>query len=113
MAKKPAPISLPSRRSLGVLLDELAGAADSLVRACRAQNWADVDNSVLIVKSYVRSIKEEVPGDLAKPQVTKLDQHAQFVAVYSKKRDLKFVLSNAHEIKPDVQRLRPALGIGG
>src|SRR2546427_7423755 len=113
MAKKQAPISLQGRRSLGILLDELAGAADSLIRVCRAQTWADVDNSVPIVKSYVRSIKEEVPGDHAKAQVTKLDQHAQFVAVYAQKRDIKFVLSNAHAIKPDIQRLRSALGIGG
>ena len=113
LAKKPGPITLQSRRSLGVLLDELDGSAASLVQACRAQNWADVENLVLIIKSYVRSIKEEVPGDLAKAQITQLDQHAQFVAVYVRKRDLKFVLSNAHAIRPDVQRLRSALGIGG
>jgi len=113
MVKKQPSISLQSRRSLGILLEDLDVAATSLVQACRAQNWADVENSVLIIKSYVRSIKEEVPGALAKAQVTQLDQHAQFVSVYLRKRDLKFVLSNAHAIRPDVQRLKSTLGIGG
>src|SRR5207249_12064782 len=112
MAKK-KPFSLESRRSLGALLDQLDAAGTSLVQACRVQNWAEVENSVLIIKSYVRSIKEEVPEAMVKPQITQLDQHAQFVAVYVRKRDSKFVLSNAHAIRPDVQRLRSALGIGG
>jgi len=95
------------------LLDGVAEASDDLVQACRKQNWADVENLVPVVKSYVRSIKEEVPEGMAKSQLTELDKHAQFVEVYSRKKDLKYVLSNAHSIKPDVQRLRSALGLGG
>ena len=113
MGRKQASISLQSRRSVGVLLDELDQAASSLVQACRSQNWAEIENSVPILKSYVRSIKEEVPEDLANAQVTQLDQHVQFVSVYFRKRDLKFILSNAHAIRPDVQRAKSALGLGG
>ncbi len=98
---------------MAVLFDELAIAASDLVAICRKEDWVSVDNLVPKVKSYVRSIKDEIPRGTAKSQLTELDKHAQFVEVYAGKRNLKYVLSNAHSIRPDIQRLRSALGIGG
>jgi hypothetical protein len=72
-----------------------------------------VVNLVPVIKSYVRSIKDEIPDRMAKAQITNLDTHAQFIEVYTKKRDLGYVLSNAQSIRPDIQRLRVALGVGG
>src|SRR5436309_4319980 len=109
----PPVLSLQSKRSLARLFDELLVAVGVLIEACRKTNWGEVDESATNVKSYVRSIKDEIPEGLAKGQVSKLDSHAQFVEVYAKKRDRKFVLSNAQSIRPDIQRLASALGIGG
>ena len=94
MVKKQSSLSLQSRRSLGILLDELEAAAKALVQSCRAQSWAELENSVPILKSYVRSIKEEVPENIAREQVTMLDQHAQFVSVYVR----TLVSTSANEI---------------
>ncbi len=106
-------LSLQSKRSLAKLFDELLATVGVLIEAARKSNWNDVDEAATNVKSYVRSIKDDVPNGMAKGQVSKLDSHAQFVEVYSKKRDRKFVLSNAQSIRPDIQRLSSALGIGG
>ena len=109
----PPVLSLQSKRSLTKLFDELLAAVEVLIGACRKTNWSEVDDSATNVKSYVRSIKDEIPDGLGKSQVSKLDSHAQFVEVYARKRDRKFVLSNAQSIRPDIQRLASALGIGG
>jgi hypothetical protein len=65
------------------------------------------------VKSYVRSIKGEIPEGLAKKQISQLDMHAQFIASYTGKRDRWYVLGNARSIRPDIRSLESALGIGG
>ncbi len=107
------PLTAKAKRSVGSLLDGLVQAADELVSACRKDDWDTVQNLVPKVKSFVRSIKDEVPRGIAKSQLTELDRHAQFVEVYTKKRDLGYVLSNTHSIRPDTQRLKAALAIGG
>lgn len=98
---------------MATLFDELLAAVDVLIGACRKANWSDVGDAVTNVKSYVRSIKDEIPDGLAKKQVTQLDAHAQFVEVYAGKRNRGYVLSNAQSIRPDIHRLASALGIGG
>src|SRR5712692_718771 len=111
----PPVLSLQSKRSLTKLFDELLAAVEVLIGACRKTNWSEVDDSATNVKSYVRSIKDEIPDGLGKSQVSKLDSHAQFVEVYARKRDRKFVLSNAQSIRPKSSgwRLRLASAVQG
>src|SRR5437867_3071887 len=98
--KKPAPLTVENRRSLAILLDDLMVSVDSLVRFGRQQNWTEVGDLVPVVKSYVRSIKQETPEGTATEQIKQLDAHAQFVEVWTKKRNLGYVLSNAQAIRP-------------
>lgn len=113
MPSKVPPLTLESRRSLATLFEELLEIADSLATSCRKQNWSEVDDLVPSVKSYVRSIKEEIPEGLAKAQVTQLDAHAQFIETFTRRRDRWYVLSNARSIRPDLRRLGSTVGIGG
>jgi len=109
----PQVLSLQSRRSLTALFDELLALMDSLATASKKKNWNEVDDLVSSVKSYVRSIKEEIPDGLAKEQVRQLDAHAQFIETYARKRNDQYMMSNARAIRPDIHRLAAALGIGG
>jgi len=106
-------LSLQSKRALAQLFEELDAVADALAGACRKKNWAEVDELVPKVKAYVRAIKDEIPTGLASKQVSELDRHTVFVERFAPKRDRDYVLSNAYPIRPDIQRLASALGIGG
>ncbi len=105
------PLSRDGKRSLASLFDELVDLADQLIMSCRRGDWSRIDEMVPRVKSYVRSIKDEVPKGTANVPLRKLDTHAHFIEMYAGKKDTKYVLSNAHSIRPDLQRLRSALGV--
>jgi len=107
------PLTAKAKRSLGSLLSGIVQAADELVNACRQDDWDTIMNLVPKVKSFVRSIKDEVPRGTAKSQLSELDRHTQFIEVYARKRDLGYVLSNTHSIRADTERLKAALGLGG
>lgn len=106
------PLTSRVKDSLTGLFAELEALASVLIQSCRGGDWERVAELVPQMKSYVRSIKDDVPAGEAKSQLTRLDSHVHFVSVYATKRDPKFVLSNAHSMAPDIQRLRSVLGIG-
>lgn len=109
----PAPLTPQSKRSLAALLESLTITSDDLAKESRNLNWDAVDALVPRVKSQVRSIKKQIPKGMAKAELTELDQHSHLAGLYAGRQDMAGVLGNIESIRPDIENLRSALGIGG
>jgi len=61
------------------------------------------------IRAYVRALKDDLPEEIKKKELTKLEQHAIFIERFSNKRDLIMVKRNVLALRPDIGNLASAI----